>query len=187
MAQNTQPETSRRGELEGQLRGVLRKMHYSLKTEESYVGWYRRYVLWHGKKHPRDLGTAEVSVFLTHLAVNRGVSAATQNQALNAIVFLYKNVLGIELVGIDAERAVKKKRLPVVLTVGQVGELFKGLTAEPTGLVARLLMTDAQVTRHPVRINRWVGLHPVLRLRPSFSLAPRVAQYPSGPGTATLS
>ncbi len=134
-----QPETPRRGELEGQLRGVLRKLHYAHKTEESYVGWYRRYVLWHGKKHPRDLGTAEVTAFLTHLAVNRNVSAGTQNQALNAIVFLYRQVLEIELEGIDAERAKRTKRLPVVLTQSEVGQLLKCLSGDTTALVVRLL------------------------------------------------
>jgi len=114
-------------------------MHYSMKTEESYIGWYRRFVLWHGKKHPREMGAAEVTAFLTHLAVNRNVAAATQNQALNALVFLYKQVLGIELEGIDAERARRKRRLPVVLTQGEVAELLKGISPEATGLVVRLL------------------------------------------------
>ena len=68
--------------LEEQLRRAIRVKHYSLKTEETYVGWYRQYVRWHGKRHPQEMGTPEVEAFLTHLAVNRGVAAATQNQAL---------------------------------------------------------------------------------------------------------
>lgn len=78
--------------IEEQLRHALRLKHYSYKTEESYVGWYKRYVLWHKEQaghavHPAELGAAGVEAFLTHLAVNRGVAAVTQNQALNAVVF----------------------------------------------------------------------------------------------------
>jgi site-specific recombinase XerD len=108
------------GALERELRAVLRVKHYSVKTEESYVGWYRRFVRFHGKQHLRDLGAAEVSSFLTNLAVNRGVSASTQNQALNALVFLYKQVLGQDVAEIKAERAKKRRHLPVVLSVTEV-------------------------------------------------------------------
>ena len=73
--------------LEDQIRDTMRFKHLSFKTEESYVGWYRRYVLWHGKKHPSEMGAAEVEAFLTHLAVDRKLAAASQNQALNALVF----------------------------------------------------------------------------------------------------
>ncbi len=139
MSESEQSGAHKPGQLEDQFRGVLRKMHYSYNTEESYIGWYRRFILWHGKKHPEEMGAAEVSAFLTHLAVNREVSASTQNQALNAIVFLYKQVLGIELEGIEAERAHRKKRLPVVLTQGEVAELMKGISGDATGLAVRLL------------------------------------------------
>ena len=80
-----------------------------------------------------------MSAFLTHLAVNREVSASTQNQALNAIIFLYKQVLGIKPEGIEAERAHRKKRLPVVLTQGEIAELMKGISGDATGLAVRLL------------------------------------------------
>ena len=72
--------------LEDQLRGVIRLKHFSHKTEETSVGWYRRYVLWHGKRHPKEMGVPEVEAFLTHLAVNRGLAAVSQNQALIAQV-----------------------------------------------------------------------------------------------------
>lgn len=124
--------------LEEQLRRAIRVKHYSMKTEESYVGWYRRYVLWSGKRHPVEMGAAEVEGFLTHLAVERGVVATTQNQALNALIFLYKEVLKVELAGIAAQRAKHSRRLPVVLTTEEVGRLMKGLKGE-AGMVCRLL------------------------------------------------
>ena len=111
--------------LEDQLRGAIRLKHFSLRTEETYVGWYRRYVLWHEKRHPKEMGAREVEAFLTHLAVNRGVAAGSQNQALDALVFLYREVLKVELEGIDAKRAKRSRRLPLVLTTGEVGELLK--------------------------------------------------------------
>ena len=124
--------------LEDQLRGAIRLKHYSRKTEETYAGWYRRYVLWHGKRHPREMGAAEVEAFLTHLAVNRGVGAVSQNQALNALVFLYREVLKIELEGIEAKRAKQTRRLPIVLTTGEVGEVLKAVKGEH-GLICKLL------------------------------------------------
>ena len=138
---NTEPKQhdgQRPGGLEDRLRGVLRKKQYSMKTEETYVGWYRQYVRWHGKRHPQEMGAGEVEAFLTHLAVNRSVAAATQNQALNAIIFLYKEVLGMELTGINAQRAKRTRRLPTVLTQGEVGALLKEVTGE-AGLVCQLL------------------------------------------------
>lgn len=124
--------------LEEQLRHAIRLRHYSLKTEDSYVGWYRRYVLWHEKRHPAQMGAGEVEAFLTHLAVNLGVAAGTQNQALSALLFLYKEVLGMELEGIDAKRAKTKRKLPVVLTREETGRLLRAVAGE-AGLVCRLL------------------------------------------------
>jgi hypothetical protein len=86
--------------LEDQLRAVLRFKHYSIRTEECYVGWYRQYVRFHGLRHPGELGGVEVEAFLTHLAVVRKLVAATQNQALNALVFLYRQVLEKEFEGV---------------------------------------------------------------------------------------
>ena len=127
-----------RVKLEDQLRGAIRLKHYSLRTEETYVGWYRRFVLWHGKKHPAQMGVAEVQAFLTHLAVNRGLAAVSQNQALNALLFLYREVLKIELAGIDAQRAKHTRRLPLVLTTGEMGEVLKAVKGD-AGLVCKLL------------------------------------------------
>ena len=114
-----------------QVRGVSRRLHYSIRTEQTYVDWIRRFILYlikagllpvrfilfHRKRHPADMGAPEVEAFLTHLAVQGKVAASTQNQALNAIVFLYRQVLKKELGWLDGlERAKKPVRLPVVFT-----------------------------------------------------------------------
>lgn len=104
-----------------QLRHTLRTRNYSLRTEDSYVHWVRRYILFHNKRHPAELGDAAVVAFLTHLAVDRKVSANTQNQALNALVFLYKQVLRQPLGDISAAaRAKRPQRLPTVLSREEV-------------------------------------------------------------------
>ena len=99
-----------------QVREVMRLKHYAYRTEETYIQWIRRYILFHHKRHPREMGCVEIEAFLTDLAVNQHVAAATQNQALNAILFLYQKVLGIEITGINAVRASAPRHLPVVLT-----------------------------------------------------------------------
>lgn len=104
----------------------LRLKHYSIRTEHSYVQWIKRYILFNGKRHPRELGAPEVEAYLTHLAVKRSVSASTQNQALAAILFLYKEVLGLDLPWInEVVRAKKPQRLPVVLTREEVQRVFR--------------------------------------------------------------
>jgi len=80
-----------------QVRHVIRKKHYSIRTEQAYTDWIKRFILYHGKKHPRDMGESEISKYISYLAVEQNVAASTQNQALNAIVFLYKQVLRREL------------------------------------------------------------------------------------------
>ncbi len=121
------------------LRAELRKRHYSLSTERTYVHWVVRFVHFCGLRHPRDLGGPEVEAFLSHLAVDRNVAASTQNQALAAVLFLYRDVLGIELPWLDeVTRAKKPKRLPVVLSRVEVESLFSQLPADQA-LPARLL------------------------------------------------
>ncbi len=99
----------------------MRVKHYSLRTEKSYVDWIKRYI-WHfDKRHPKDMGAAEVEAFLTHLAVDRNVSASTQNQAKSALLYLYKEVLGVELPWLDnVTQAKVPQRMPVVLTQAEV-------------------------------------------------------------------
>ena len=99
-----------------QVREAMRLNHYAYRTEETYVQWIRRYILFHDKRHPKDMGRLEIEAFLTDLAVNQQVAASTQNQALNAILFLYHKILEIEIAGINAVRANQPRNLPVVLT-----------------------------------------------------------------------
>ncbi len=121
------------------LRLELRLRHYSPRTEEAYVGWARRYVLFHGKQHPRELGAAEISSFLSHLAVEERVAAATQNQALNALAFLYLRVLGVPMPELEhLVRAQRPKRLPVMLSREEVRRLLGELRGTPR-LVAGFL------------------------------------------------
>ena len=99
-----------------QVRGKLRVKHYSIRTEEAYAEWIKRFILFHGKRHPAQLAAAEVEAFLTDLAVARKVSASTQNQAKSAILFLYREVLQKELAWLDnVMHAKATERLPVVL------------------------------------------------------------------------
>lgn len=107
------------------MRSRIRVKHYSSSTEKTYIGWIRRYILFHGKRHPNELGGEEVEAFLTHLAVNRRVSASTQNQALAAILFLYKEVLDIDLPWLEGvTRARRSRKIPVVLTPNEVQEIL---------------------------------------------------------------
>jgi integrase len=122
-----------------QLATELRTRHYSPRTEEAYAHWVRRFVLFHGRRHPRDLGSAEVGAFLSHLAVHEQCAAATQNQALAALLFLYRRVLGIELPWLDdLVRATPREHLPVVLDRAEVAAVLSQLDGVPR-LVAGLL------------------------------------------------
>ena len=122
-----------------QLRAAVRSRHYSIRTEDTYVQWARRFIVYHDKRHPREMGPAEVQAFLSHLAVDRTVAASTQNQAKSALLFLYRVVLGIELPWLDEIVSAKApRRLPMVLTLSQVRALLEAMNG-PTGLLASLL------------------------------------------------
>jgi integrase len=122
-----------------QVRAVLRRKHYSLRTEEAYVGWVKRYVLFHQKRHPREMGLPEVEAFLTDLAVMQQVAASTQNQALSALLFLYTEVLAQPLAGrVAAVRAKQPERLPTVMTRDEVMRVLDALTGVQQ-LMAKLL------------------------------------------------
>lgn len=99
-----------------QMRNVLRTKHYSYRTEQSYIAWCKRYILFHNKRHPKDMKEPEIEQYITHLAIHRNVSASTQNQALQAILFLYKYVLKIPVGELDTVRAKRSRRLPSVFT-----------------------------------------------------------------------
>ena len=111
-----------------QVREAIRTKHYSISTERAYLDWTRRFILFHGKRHPLQMGETEIGEFLTYLAVQRNVAASTQNQALNALVFLYRNVLGQSLgENINGVRAKKPRKLPVVLDKQEIRSLLRNV------------------------------------------------------------
>ncbi|MGA9532289.1 MAG: integron integrase [Anaerolineales bacterium] len=122
-----------------QTRDALRRQHYAYKTERAYLGWIRRYILFHQKKHPATMGAAELEAFLNYLAVDQHVAASTQNQALSAILFLYRHVLGIDLQAeLKSVRARRSKHVPTVLSRSEVGALLVCLSGT-NKLIAQLL------------------------------------------------
>jgi len=122
------PDAPRAPRLLDQVSGALRTRHYSLRTESAYVGWIRRFILFHDKRHPTDMGAPEVVAFLSDLATEGEVSAATQNQALSALLFLYRVILNRELEDLDTTvRARTTRRLPVVLTRDEVRAVLGAL------------------------------------------------------------
>jgi integron integrase len=103
------------------VRNRCRLKHYSIRTERAYSGWIRRFIIFHGKVHPREMGAAEVEQFLTHLAVGENVAAGTQNQALSALLFLYKEIIGVQLPWLESvTRAKRPQRVPTVLSALEV-------------------------------------------------------------------
>lgn len=121
------------------VRRAMRVRHYSIRTEQSYLHWIRRFIRFHNRRHPGTMGEVEVGEFLTHLAVDRNVTPSTQNQALNALVFLYKGVLQRELglIG-NVQRAKKPSRLPVVLSREEVRRVLSNLEGEQWMMVSLL-------------------------------------------------
>ncbi len=123
------PTTQPAPRLLDQVREALRRKHYSYRTEHAYLHWIRRFIFFHQKRHPRDMAEPEVAAFLTHLAVDRQVSASTQNQALNAILFLYKQVIERDIGLIPGVvRAKRPERLPVVMTREEVEAILRRLS-----------------------------------------------------------
>lgn len=121
-----------------QLRHQIRRLHYSIRTEDAYVYWVRFFIRFHGVRHPREMGAPEVETFLTFLAVDRKVSASTQNQALSAILFLYRQILKVELPWLDnVVKARQPRHLPVVLTREEVQAVLARLDGT-SGLILRL-------------------------------------------------
>ena len=164
----------------------LRTKHYSPRTEEAYVGWIRRFVRFHRPRHPRTLGEVEVAAFLTWLAVQQGVAASTQNQALSALIFLYGEVLGVELDWLRGLiRARRPERLPVVLTQDEV----RCVLAELDGTVwlmasllygaglrllecAELRVKDVDLARRELRVRDGKGRKDRVTMSPARLLAP---------------
>ncbi len=123
----------------GELRDIIRRKHYSIRTEQAYLGWSKRYILFHDKRHPKEMGEARIVAFLNHLAVERKVAASTQNQALNALIFLYKQVLGREDLVLDNITPAKRpQRLPTVFDRSEIDWLLARIERTPK-IVAALL------------------------------------------------
>jgi len=130
-----------------------RYLHYSIRTEEAYVYWIRQFVRWAGLRHPRELGRQEIEGFLSHLANERRVASATHRQALSALLFLYKEVLGIELPWMqEIGRPQAQRRLPVVLTVPEVQQVLVHMSGE-MGLLARLLYGTGMRLMEGIRLR----------------------------------
>ena len=129
-----------------QLRHQIRLRHYSYRTEQCYVGWVQRYIHYHGLKHPSGLGAADVERFLTHLAVDRKVAASTQAQALSSVLFLYKQVLNVDLPWLDnVVRASRPRRLPVVLTQAEARAVIAQLQGTAWLIVSLLYGSGLRV------------------------------------------
>ena len=169
-----------------QVREQIRVRHYSIRTEQAYVDWCRRFILWHDKRHPRDMGAAEVEAFLTHLAVERSVSASTQSQAKAALLFLYKEVLGMELAWLDnLVRAQPARRLPVVLTPSEVRALLGELNGTMWLVVSllygtgmrlleglRLRLKDVEFARREIVVREGKGNKDRVTVLPENLIAP---------------
>jgi len=135
------------------VRETIRYKHYSLRTEQAYVEWIRRFVLYHKRRHPRDMGAEEVRAFLGHLASDLKVAASTHQQALSALLFLYREVLGVALPWLDdLNRPKKPKRMPVVLSHAEVQRLLEHLSGTH-GLMARLLYGTGMRLMECVRLR----------------------------------
>ena len=173
-----------------QIRNALRLRHASPRTEKAYVYWARRFILFHGKRHPLELGPEAITAFLSFLAVDGHVSASTQNQALNAIVFLYRRVLGRDVPQLDElVRARKPRRLPVVLTAPEVRAVLARLDGVPW-LVASLLygsgmrllealtlrVKDLDFAAHEIRIRDGKGRKDRVTPLPT-SIEPRLHEH----------
>lgn len=172
------------------LRERLRLKHYSLRTEQSYVQWVKRFIRFHGLQHPKDLGAAEVEAFLSHLAVQRNVAASTQNQAKSALLFLYAEVLGADLPWLKEIVGAKgARRLPVVLTPGEVRALLMELDGTMHLIVSllygtgmrvveglRLRVKDVEFTRREILVREGKGNKDRVTVLPENLISPLQAQ-----------
>jgi integron integrase len=168
------------------VRDAIRLKHYSLHTEQAYVTWIKRYIFFHDKRHPKDMGGAEIEAFLTHLAVHQKVAASTQNQALSALLFLYRDVLRQSLDRpIDAIRARKPKRLPTVLTKEEALRVI-GYVSGPYELMAKLLygtglrlmeclrlrVKDIDFAQHQIVVRDGKGMEDRVTMLPASLVVP---------------
>jgi len=168
------------------VRHKLRVKHYSIRTEQAYVDWIKRYIFFHDKRHPQAMGAQDVEAFLTHLAVAGKVSASTQNQAKSALLFLYREVLEMQLPWLDKVTQAKvPKRLPVVLTVSEVQAVLSHLTGTHaliasllygTGMrlmeVMRLRVKDVEFARREIVVREGKGFKDRVMMLPEAVMAP---------------
>jgi integron integrase len=169
-----------------QVAARLRTKHYSIRTERAYVDWIKRFILFHDKRHPRDMGAPEVEAFLTNLAVERSVSASTQNQAKSALLFLYKEVLEADLAWLsNVTQAKVPKRLPVVLTREETQAVLVRLDGS-VGLIAgllyggglrlmeclRLRVKDVDFARKEIVVREGKGFKDRVTMLPDVLVAP---------------
>ncbi len=171
VAREPGPPTSGPPRLLDRVREAVRVRHYSRRTEKAYVAWIRRFILFHGKRHPREMGAAEVTQYLSSLAVEGNVAASTQNQALSALLFLYREVLQQQMPWLDdVVRARRPARLPVVLTRLEVQAVILQLrgTARLMAILlygsglrllecARLRVKDVDFERHQITVRAGKG------------------------------
>jgi integron integrase len=179
-------EPSREPTLVARFREAIRVRHYSLRTERAYLHWIRKFILYHGKRHPGELGAREITAFLSHLANDLDVAAATQAQALAALLFLYEAVLGMELPWLDdIVRAKRPRRLPTVLERDEVRALLEAMSGAH-GLMARLMygtgmrigecvalrVKDVNLARREVVVRDGKGGKDRVTMLPEVLLAP---------------
>ncbi len=169
-----------------QVRDRLRANHYSMRTEDSYLHWIRRFIVFHGKKHPREVGGSQVEVFLSHLATDRRMAASTQNQALSALLFLYREVLRSEFPWMDAVvRAKRPKHMPAVLTENEVRALLAHLEGARWLVVSllyssgarlleglRLRVKDVDFERHEILVRDGKGARDRVTMLPECLVEP---------------
>ena len=186
----SQAHETRRPKLLERVRAAIRARHFSRRTERAYVGWIRRLILASGRRHPVELGPSEITAFLTSLAVDRRVAASTQNQALSAILFLYRDVLEIDLPWLsDVVRAKRPQHLPVVLARDEVRAVLGRMTGTPAMIAAllygsgmrlleccRLRVQDIDFARHEIIVRRGKGGRDRRTMLPA-SLEPGLAEH----------
>ena len=178
--------TSAAPRLLDQVRGKIRLKHYSIRTEEAYLDWIRRFIRHFGKRHPNEMGAGEVEEFLTWLAVEGKVAASTQNQAKSALLFLYREVLGVDLPWLEnVAQAKTPKRLPVVLTQAEVQSLLSGLSGTHWMVASllygagmrlmealRLRVKDVELSRKEILIRDGKGAKDRVTMLPAALITP---------------
>jgi site-specific recombinase XerD len=179
-----------------QLREALRSRHYSRRTEQTYCQWVKRFIYFHNVRHPKDMAETEINAFLTHLAVREKVTASTQNQALSALLFLYRHVIGREVGDLgEAIRARKPMRVPVVMTREEVKSVLANLTGDKWLLASlmygaglhlmeclRLRVQDIDFSRNEIIVRDGKGAKDRITMLPESLKSPASGPPQEGQG-----